>query len=258
MRLYFKYFSIHLKSQMQYKTSFFLTLLGQFLTSFSAFLVIYFMFVRFNSVEGFTFSEVLLCFGVVILSYSLAECFIRGFDLFTSIISNGEFDRIMVRPRSEIFQVLAAKIEFTRLGRLLQAFIVFAYAIPASGVVWTGDKVLTLVLMIVSGFVLFAGLFILYAAICFFTTEGLEVLNIFTDGAREFGKYPISIYGDGVLKFCTYVIPVALFQYYPFLYLIGQSDNWWFMILPLAAWLFLIPCLILWKIGVRHYKSTGS
>lgn len=83
-------------------------------------------------------------------------------------------------------------------------------------------------------------------------------MNIFTDGAREFGKYPISVYGSGVLKFCTYVIPFALFQYYPFLYLIGQSDNRWFMVLPLAAWLFLIPCLLVWRIGVRHYKSTGS
>lgn len=78
MRLYLKYFSIHLKSQMQYKTSFFLTVLGQFFTSFSAFLVIYFMFARFNSVEGFTYSEVLLCFAVVLLSFSLAECFARG------------------------------------------------------------------------------------------------------------------------------------------------------------------------------------
>lgn len=29
------------------------------------------------------------------------------------------------------------------------------------------------------------GLFIVYAALCFFTTEGLEVMNIFTDGGRE-------------------------------------------------------------------------
>lgn len=258
MRLYFKYFSIHLKSQMQYKTSFFLTVLGQFFTSFSAFLVIYFMFARFNSVEGFTYSEVLLCFAVVLLSFSLAECFARGFDAFYSIISNGEFDRILVRPRGAVLQVLASKIEFSRLGRLLQAVLVFCYAIPASGIMWTGDKIFTLVLMIVSGVMVFAGLFIVYAALCFFTTEGLEVMNIFTDGGREFGRYPFSVYGEGVLKFFTYVVPLALFQYYPFLYLIGRSDNVLYMVLPLAAWLFLIPCYILWRVGVRHYKSTGS
>lgn len=258
MRLYLKYFSIHLKSQMQYKISFVMMMLSQLITSFSAFLAIYFMFLRFNSVAGFTYAEVLLCFAVVLMAFSLAECFARGFDSFFSIISNGEFDRIMVRPRGEIFQVLASKIEFSRLGRLLQAIILFIYAVPASGIDWTGDKVLTLVLMILSGIVVFSGLFVVYAALCFFTTEGLEVMNIFTDGGREFGKYPFSVYGEGVLKFFTYVIPLALFQYYPFLYLIGQSDNPWYMVLPLVSWLFLIPCLLLWKVGVRHYKSTGS
>ncbi len=258
MKLYLKYFTIHLKSQMQYKVSFFLTLIGQFLTSFSAFLGIYFMFERFNQVEGFAFSEVLLCFSVVLIAFSIAECFARGFDTFSSMIGNGEFDRIMVRPRNEIFQILASKIELSRIGRLIQAIIIFAYAIPTSGINWTFDKIITVLLMIISGTVIFSGLFVIYAALCFFTTEGLEFMNIFTDGGREFGRYPLSIYGSGVLKFFTYVIPLALFQYYPFLYLIGRSDNTLFMLLPLIGMLFLIPCYVVWKIGLKHYKSTGS
>lgn len=258
MKLYLKYASIILKSQMQYKTSFFMSVIGQFLVSFTVYLGLYFMFHRFHSVSGFTYSEVLLCFSAVLFSYSLAECFVRGFDVFSLIISNGEFDRIMVRPRNEIFQVLASRIEFSRLGRFLQALAMFAYAIPVSGVVWTYDKILTLTFMLAGGFFVFSGLFILYAAICFFTLEGLEFMNIFTDGAREFGKYPFSIYGESVLKFLTYVIPMALFQYYPFLYLTGKSSRTLYMFLPLAGMLFLIPCLIFWRIGVRHYKSTGS
>jgi ABC-2 type transport system permease protein len=136
--------------------------------------------------------------------------------------------------------------------------IIFAYAIPSSGVVWIWDKILTLILMFVSGVFVFSGLFVIYAALCFFTTEGLEFMNIFTDGGREFGRYPFSIYGESVLKFFTYVIPLALFQYYPFLYLIGRSDNKLYMFLPLASLLFLLPCYGLWRFGVRHYKSTGS
>ena len=48
MSLYWKYFSIHLKSQMQYKVSFFLTALGQFLGSFTAFLGNLCMFSQFR------------------------------------------------------------------------------------------------------------------------------------------------------------------------------------------------------------------
>lgn len=258
MRLYLKYAGIILRSQMQYKASFFMTAIGQFLVSFSVFLGIYFMFSRFNSVDGFTYCEVLLCFAIILTAFSLAECFVRGFDTFSGIISNGEFDRIMVRPRNEMLQVLASRIEFSRIGRLLQAIAVFIYAIPLSGITWSIDKIVTVIFMIVGGFFIFSGLFVLYAAFCFFTIEGLEFMNIFTDGGREFGKYPFSIYGEGVLKFFTYVIPLALFQYYPFLYLIGRTNNVIYMLLPLFGIVFIIPCYIFWRIGVRHYKSTGS
>lgn len=80
MKLYLKYISIHLRCAMQYKASFFLTLIGQVLTSFTAFLSMYYLFERFSSIEGFTFSQVLLCFAVILLSFSLSECFARGFD----------------------------------------------------------------------------------------------------------------------------------------------------------------------------------
>jgi len=112
--------------------------------------------------------------------------------------------------------------------------------------------------MILGGTVIFGCLFIIYASICFFTLEGLEFMNILTDGAREYGKYPLDVYGKGVLRFCTFIVPYALFQYYPFLFLTGRSDQELYMLLPIVGCLFLIPCYLLWRLGVRHYKSTGS
>lgn len=258
MNLYFKYISMVLRSHMQHKASFIMAAVGQFLVSFTTLLTTYFLFSRFSTVNGFSFSEVLLCFAAVLTAFSLAECFVRGFDTFSGMLANGEFDRIMVRPRHEILQVLGAKMEFTRIGRLLQAALVLMYAVPKSGVVWSADKILTLILMIFGGVAVFSGLFIVYAALCFFTTEGLEFMNVFTDGGREFGQYPFSVYGKRVLRFLTYIVPLALVQYYPFLYLSGRAEHTYYMFLPLAGFFFLIPCLLFWRFGVRHYKSTGS
>lgn len=258
MRVYLRYLRIQLKSQLQYRASFFLLVLGQFVTSFSALLTVYFLMSRFHEIDGFSFSEVLLCFAVVLMGFSLAECFLRGFDQFGQLIRSGEFDRILVRPRSEMLQVLGAKMEFSRVGRFLQAALVFCYAIPASGIHWTADRILLLVLMVLSGAAVFGGLYVIYASLCFFTTEGLEFINIFTDGGREFGAYPLSVYGKSVLRFFTFVVPLALVQYYPLLYLTGRSGSILPFFSPFAALLFLIPCRLLWRIGVRHYRSTGS
>ena len=258
MKLYFHYFTIHLKTMMQYKASFFLSTIGQFLVSFNVFLGVYFMLERFHQVKGFTYSQCLLCFSTVLLSFSLAECFFRGLDSFSFLIQKGEFDQILVRPRSLILQILGSRIEFSRIGRMIQAIVIFSYAIPTSGVIWNLSKIFTLIFMIIGGVITFASLFLLYASLYFFTVESLEFMNIFTDGAREYGKYPIGIYGKTVLRICTYIVPFALFQYYPFLYLIGKIQKPIFMILPLLSCCFFLPCFLLWKFGVRRYQSTGS
>ena len=249
---------MHLKSQMQYKTSFFLAFFGNFLVSFTVLMGIIFMFSRFNEVEGFTFEEVLLCFAIMIMAHALAEVFGRGFDLFPQMLGNGEFDRALVRPRGIIFLVLGMKMDFTRLARVLQAILVFAYAIPNSSVIWTADKILTLVLMVACGTLLFFAMFVIYAACTFFTLEGLEALNIFIYGGREFGRYPFGVYGEGILRFLTFVIPLALVQYYPLLFLLGRESNRLFMLAPLSSLLFLIPAYSLFRFGLSRYKSTGS
>lgn len=257
-RLYFHYVSINIRCMMQYKTSFFLSAMGQFLVSFTAFLGIYFMFQRFSKVEGFTYNEVLLCFSAILLEFSLAEMFARGFDAFSGTVKSGEFDRILVRPQNEIIQVLGSKFELTRIGRIFQAIVIFVYGIIQSDVSWDISKVLTVLFMIIGGTVVFSALFLIYAAFCFFTLDGLEFMNVFTDGGREFCKYPVGIYGEKMLLFTTFCIPYALFQYYPLLFLLGRKTGLIYMFLPLAACLFLVPALLFWKFGVRHYKSSGS
>lgn len=256
--LYLHYVSIHVKSMMQYKTSFFLTAVGQFLVSFNAFLGISVMFRRFPVVEGFTYGEVLLCFSVMLLEFSLAEMYARGFDTFAGVVGKGEFDRILVRPRNEILQVLGSKFELTRIGRMLQAIVMFLYGIAESEVAWNPVKVLAVIFMLIGGTAVFTGLFLIYAAFCFFTLEGLEFMNVFTDGAREFGKYPVGIYGKRMLLFCTFIIPYALIQYYPLLYILGRQNNGFFVVLPLLACWFLAPAFLFWRFGVRRYQSSGS
>ena len=173
------------------------------------------------------------------------------------MISNGVFDRIMVRPRNEIFQVLVQRIEFTRIGRMLQAVIMFAYGIIKSEITWTAPKIFTVLFMLLGGTALFCGIFLIYAALCFFTLEGLEFMNILTHGAREYGKYPVNIYGKKLLLLCTIVVPYALVQYYPLMYLLGKGSIW-YILFPAGCFVFLLPCYGFWRLGLHHYKSTGS
>jgi ABC-2 type transport system permease protein len=261
MKLYFKYLAILLKSQLQYRTSFWLLTFGQFFIPFFVFAGLYFMFERFGQIRGWSFFEVALAFGVIHMAFALSECFARGFDAFSSLVAGGEFDRLLVRPRSTIVQVLGSKFEFTRAGRLLQSILVLSWALHNLPIVWTTAKAVTLMLMVISGVLIFTGIFMLAATLCFWTIQGLEVANIFTDGGREMAQYPLNIYQKWVTIFFTFVIPFGCVNYLPLLYILDKVHGGnviYYMSAPLAGVLFLIPCLLVWQVGVRHYRSTGS
>ncbi|MDP4090236.1 MAG: ABC-2 family transporter protein, partial [Bacillota bacterium] len=98
------------------------------------------------------------------------------------------------------------------------------------------------------------------ASLCFWTIEGLEVINIFTDGGREMSQYPLSIYKEWVRKFFTFIIPFGTVNYLPLMFILGKTRGIavLYMLTPLLGLLFIIPCTAVWIIGVKHYKSTGS
>ena len=257
MKLYFKFMSIHLRSAMTYRWSFLLSCLGHLLITTNVFFSVVFLLDRFDSVGGYTLPQLALCFSTILAATSLAECFCRGFDSFARILAQAQFDRLMVRPRSLAFQVLCQDMKPTMLARLLQAAVMLLWAIPSGAVAGTPAKALVLALMILCGAAIFFGLFLINAAICFFTLESVEALNIFLDGPREYGKYPFGIYGRPVLLTLTFLVPLALVQHWPLQYLFDRGPAW-YGLLPLVSLVFLIPCLLLWRLGVRHYRSTGS
>lgn len=257
MKLYWKFFSIHLKSEMAYPASFFLSCAGRLLLTINALAGIGLMMWRFGAIGDYTAGEVLLGFGVVMTAFNIAECFARGFDVFSKIVREGTFDRLVVRPRGLVFQVICQDTRMASLPNIVLGIAVIAYGVSVSGIAWTVPKALVLLSMVACGSLLFFGVFLVYAALCFFTMEGLEFINIFTDGIRTFSQFPFDIYGKGVLFFTTAVMPMAMVQYWPLQYLMGKGRAIYGMFPVLSLW-FLIPCWLAWRLGIRHYASAGS
>jgi len=255
--MYLHLIGIDIRSQLQYRASLLLTMVGQFLTAFTCFFGMDFVMQKITGLDGFTRPQVMLCFAVVMAAFSVGELFGHGFQTFPSLIARGELDRLMIRPRAILPQILLGNLDLTRFGLLFQAGVVLCIAVPRSGILWTLPKALCLVSMIICGSAVFLGLFLLKASFSFFTVQELEVFNIFTYGARQFGRYPFSVYGEGVLRILTWIIPLALFQYYPMLWLFDRAGIFC-AFLPLVSLLFLIPCYLLYRTGLRKYQSAGS
>lgn len=258
MKLYFKYASVCTQSVMQYKLSFLLMIIARFLIAFCELIAIKFLFSSFAQIKGYTYGDILLCFSVIQMSFTFAELFGNGFKVFSGMVRGGDFDRMMVRPRSLLLQVIGSRFEVGRTGPLLTAIITLVLGIKYSQITWNIMKIWTMIAMIIGGMLLFIGLFILEASFCFFSIEDTSLMNVLTYGAKSHGKYPIDVYGKGILQFCTYVIPYTLIQYYPLQFLLGKTHNWHLAFYPLGIIIFWFICYFIWQFGVKHYKSCGS
>ena len=94
-RLYGRYVSASIRAQAQYPAATLLLTAGHLAATAIEILGVYALFHRFGQVQGWSFGEVALFYGLINISFSIADLLSRGFDVFGSDFVR---DRC-VRPR---------------------------------------------------------------------------------------------------------------------------------------------------------------
>jgi ABC-2 type transport system permease protein len=259
-----RYFAISIRAQMQYRTSFVLSVFGQLGATGIDVIGLWALFDRFGSIRGWSLPQVALLYGVVNVTFALADALGTGFDKFGSLfVKTGNFDRVLLRPRSAVLQLVGHELALKRVGRLTTGLGVFTWGVLQLDIAWGAFEIGLLVLAVVCGACLFFGILVLQATAAFWSTEGLEVWNTLTYGGVEMSQYPITIYQRWFQRFFIYLVPLSCVTYFPLVALMGLDDplgttRAFQIAAPLAGPLFLAATFQVWKLGVRHYTSTGS
>lgn len=257
MKLLLNYLLMHFKSQLQYKASFILICISQSLTIFIEFFIIYSLFDKFKLLEEYNIYQMTLTFSIVWFGVSLSETIGRGFDCFEKLIKSGDFDLLLIRPRSLGIQIIGSEIPYEKLARVLTSIGMIIYSlINLSSNIDIFD-ILVVVLTCICSFLLFLSVFIIGASLCFFTVEGLEIVNVFTNGTKQVGQYPMKIYNKAMFLIFTFLIPLTMINYYPISY-IFDNGPWYYALMPLVIFIFLFIAILIFKFGLSRYKSTGS
>jgi ABC-2 type transport system permease protein len=249
---------------MLYPSSFLLGLAGNFTANAVEFVGVWALFARFKHVLGWNFVEVALFYGVINMSFSIADVTTRGFDVFgMQFVRTGDFDRLLLRPRSTPLQLMGYEVRLSGIGRGLQGLIVFLIAVSLLHHNWRPLDLLLLVWTIVAGVVLFTGILIFQATLAFWTVESLEIANTLTYGGVEAGQYPLDIYATWFRRFLLFVVPIGCVSYLPIAALLGHANATGVSpalaeLAPAVSFIFLGLALCAWRVGVAHYTSTGS
>lgn len=263
VRLYVRYLDVSVRSQLQYRASVIMQSIGAFMITAIEFLGILALFDRFGQIRGWTLPEIALFYGMISISWALCDAMGRGFEVMGQIIKAGDFDRVLLRPRSTVLQMLGYELTIRRVGRLAQGIAVLTYAFVALDVDWTVPRVLLLVAAIGGTLCVFMGLIVMQATTSFWTTETIEAWNAFTYGGVTMAQYPLSIYRGWFRRLFMFAIPLGCANYLPGIAILGREDplgtpvilQW---LAPLVGPAFLGIAFVLWRWGIRHYRSTGS
>lgn len=251
------------RGQASYRASFWLDMAGNLVFLGADLLTVLVLFRVTSSLGGFSRGEALVLFGLGTVAFNLADLAVGNIERIRVYVRTGTLDTVLIRPLGVLPQLLALDFGVRRLGRLVYAVAILVTALITAGISWTPAKAALVVLAPVVGAVFFSSVFVATATVAFWWIESGELASTVTYGGRDFSTYPVTVYGGWFRKLFAYGIGFGFVAYYPGLIILGRADPlglpaWTGWLSPLTALAAAGLAALVWRTGVRHYRSTGS
>ncbi len=248
----------NIKAQFEYNISTYLLIVGQFIAQLTFVLGFFLLFNILGSINGYVFSQALLVYALVNISYTCAEIFGKGVNSLAELIRRGSLDIYLMRPQPLLLQIMGSGVEISRVGRLITSIGLLIMAIVRSSIQWNIFKLIALVTIPLGGIILFLGLYILFGALTFYSVNSINISILLMGSGSDCLHYPVDVMNRAVRAVLTYVFPFALINYYPFLYIFDKVNGVELVFVPLISIVFLAVTLKFWKFCSRYYSSTGA
>ncbi|SOE13459.1 ABC-2 type transport system permease protein [Streptomyces sp. 2323.1] len=251
------------RSSLAYRTSFVLMACGNFAANALDFVAIMLMFSQIDALGGFSLPEVAFLYGTSGVALGLADLALGSIEGLGRRVRDGTLDTLLLRPAPVFAQMAADRFALRRLGRITQALLVLGWSLPRIEVDWTVGRVLLVPLMAVCGTAIFAAVYTAGAAFQFWAQDAAEVQNSFTYGGNAMLQYPPTVFAKELVRGVTFLVPLAFVNWLPALRLLGHPDplglpGWVDFLGPVVAALMCTGAGLVWRMGLRAYRSTGS
>lgn len=252
-----------IRAQRTYRLSFAGDLAGATLVGLAEFAEVWVIFHQAKVLGGLDLDAALLLFGLSNLAFALAQLVFGHLDKLPNLIRLGQLDVYHLRPQPVLLQLITSDFSLRRLARATVALVVLTVGLVRNEIDWSAGSVALIALTVVSGTVLFGGLFVVAAGCQFFLIDGAEMTNSFTYGGSFAATQPASVFPAPLKVLFCVAIPVAFTAYLPTLALLELPGPaglpswlaWW---APLAAaWVWTLAWAM-WRVGTRHYQSGGG
>jgi ABC-2 type transport system permease protein len=193
VRLYFLLTSQYLKSRMQYRFDFFVSLVSMILGNVVSIVSLWIVMSNIPILSGWSFDQLLFIYGFSLIVQSPFQiCFDHIWQLHTHIIQ-GTFIKYYFKPLQTLFYYLTETIDLKGFGQLAIGISAFCIASKRIGLVWTPFKIIGFPLVAFGGSLVVTSIMLIAASSCFWIKDSTSVLS-FIYNLSDNTRYPLDIY----------------------------------------------------------------
>jgi ABC-2 type transport system permease protein len=241
---------LNLAAAMEYRAAFISQCIGMILNNSVMMLFWLFYFDRFPGIEGWSWREVILLWGIVATSAGLGLIVFGNCIRLATLIAEGQLDYYLTMPRNLLLHVLVSRMSLSAWGDF--SFGVVALVI---GTTWLGPASLPLaVLLVLLSCATFVAFAVILGSLAFFIGNAEAAALQGREAALNFSLYPGPIFHGWVKVVLMTAIPAGFIAHIP-VEVLRDFDPGLLAALAGFAALIWAVALSVFAAGLRRYES---
>ncbi|VEU82102.1 ABC transporter permease [Acholeplasma hippikon] len=259
LRLYRYYFAKSVKARLSYRLDAVIGILGFLITNAILFSTLYLTISSIPSLNGWNINHLGFLYGFYLIPKSIDHMLSDNiWQMGTGGITNGMFDKYLVRPVNALFQMIAETVQLEGLGEFILGVVLLAIFTPQAGIIWNFETILTVIMTSIFGMILFFSIKLMFGSMAFWTKRSIQIMSMVYN-VSDFSRYPVEIFGNVIKSILLYVVPFSLVLFRPIEAII-KGENVLFSLLgsAIGSIVFLLAALLVYREGLKKYESAGS
>lgn len=261
--LYLAFARIAFLSQLEYRGQYAVRMVAKVLGWSSGFIMVLVLLNRFHTIAGWDRYEVLMLYGLDLLSYSAAATWFMGsFGKLPLMIRKGELDGILTKPVNPMVYLICTRTSAGYTSNYVIAVAILAVCMRKLDISWSPGMAVWLALDIVGASLIQAAGFVFTSVPAFWIGKSEGLYRLFFKDLTEFLRYPLSVYHRGIQVLLTFVVPYAFINYYPVqLFLDGKKGGFhpvFCYLTPAVGAGMFAAAYGFWLLGLRAYQGAGT
>ena len=257
IRIFLALKSQYIKTEMEYTANFWMMLLSGVLTRVVSMAAPFVIYSNIPDIAGWKKDEIYLILSFLFIAEGLCSVLFDGIWHIPNMVFSGQFDCVLSRPVSPLYQVLSYGMGLQGISVFLVGAVSLPVFLRRLGL-WNLPGAAMSLFLLLCGTLLCMSFYLLGNSAVFWFDSGRS--TTLTDTLTEIGqyaRYPLEIY-PGIVRFLLLlVVPYGFICVVPVEILRGSLSWLWCPgVAGVSVGFFLLARAVFYK-GIGHYESVG-